>query len=64
MSDDRPTIICTKENPWPRAPVPPGTLILHPDAKAAEQRDGWPSGDLVLMRCPNCGHNWEKELPQ
>jgi hypothetical protein len=40
-------------------------MILHPDArKIGDQRDGWPSGDLVTMRCPHCGWEWEKELPQ
>lgn len=54
--------ICTAETPW-RPEMKVG-LILHPDAEEGEQRDGWPSGDLVHMRCPHCGHEWEKELPQ
>lgn len=54
---------CTKEQPWNKDPrnVP----VRHVDAQeVGEQRDGWPSGDVVTMRCPNCGHQWEKELPQ
>jgi hypothetical protein len=62
--------ICTAETPWTAIRVPPppqgfATMVLHPDAKkVGDQRDGWPSGDLVTMRCPHCGHEWEKELPQ
>ena len=56
------TFICTAENPW--TPQTPGTLFLHPDAIEGEQHDGWPSGDFVDMRCPHCGMEWEKELPQ
>lgn len=54
--------ICTEETPWS-----PGmrTPVLHASAhEVGDQRDGWPSGDLVTMRCPICGHEWEKELPQ
>jgi hypothetical protein len=40
-------------------------MFLHPDAhEVGDQRDGWPSGDIVTMRCPNCGYEWDKELPQ
>lgn len=55
--------ICTAKRPW--TPHTPGTLFLHPDAhEVGEQRDGWPSGDLVTMECPHCKMSWEKELPQ
>lgn len=56
------TFICTKEHPW--TPDVTDFPIIHPDAIEGEQHDGWPSGDFVEMRCPNCGHEWEKELPQ
>ena len=56
------TFICTKERPW--TPGVTDFPIIHPDATEGEQHDGWPSGDYVEMRCPNCGHEWEKELPQ
>ena len=54
--------ICTVETPWA-----PGmrTPVLHAAAhEVGDQRDGWPGGDLVTMRCPTCGHEGEKELPQ
>ena len=61
-------VICTAEKPWTlgeRPPAPFVVMILHPDArKIGDQRDGWPSGDLVTMRCPHCGWEWEKDLPQ
>ena len=58
------TIMCTAEDPWD-GKSSPGTMILHPDAReVGEQRDGWPSGDLVERRCPNCGYEWKQELPQ
>ena len=53
---------CTKENPWHKGIVGPSE---HEGAyEVGEQEDGWPSGDLVRMRCPNCGVEWTKELPQ
>jgi hypothetical protein len=54
--------ICTAEHPW--VPETKNWLVLHPDAKKGEQQDGWPAGDYVPMRCPHCGHEWKKELPQ
>jgi len=54
--------VCTKEQPWqPKF----GTPVGHPDAREiGEQQDGYPGGDIVTMRCPNCGHEWEIELAQ
>ncbi len=53
---------CTKDDPWTPAK---GTPVRHHGAhEVGEQRDGWPGGDIVSMRCPNCGHTWTQELPQ
>lgn len=62
MISEKPVyFVCTAENPWPKGgPVP----VIHPAAIEGEQHDGWPAGDYVDMRCPYCGHTWEKELPQ
>ena len=39
--------------------------IIHPLAnEVGEQEDGWPSGDIVRMRCPVCETRWKTELPQ
>lgn len=60
MSDAR--FICTKQQPWTPEK---GTPVEHPDAtEIGEQIDGWPSGDIVTYRCPNCNHEWEQELSQ
>ena len=59
MSDERQS--CTPEHPY--APGGPGRWF-HPDAQEIEQSSGWPSGDVVTYRCPNCGHVFDVELPQ
>lgn len=56
--------VCTEENPYDeREDV---DQVYHPEAIEVErsQQDGHPSGDTVKMRCPICGVEWEKELPQ
>lgn len=52
---------CTKDTPWH-----PGerTPVKHEGCYEIAERDGYPGGDIVTMRCPNCGHEWEAELPQ
>jgi hypothetical protein len=65
MPHTKDPFICTPEHPWTPDMRGPGLFILHPSAKeVGEQQDGWPSGDIVTMRCPVCGYTWEKELPQ
>lgn len=55
-------MICTKANPWKPEM---GTPVEHEGAhEVGEQEDGWPSGDIVTMECPNCGERWRMELPQ
>lgn len=54
--------VCTHETPWNDG-IP--TPVTHVDAhEVGDQENGWPGGDIVTMRCPNCGHEWKKELPQ
>jgi hypothetical protein len=56
------TVLCSKDRPWTPAM---GTPVIHEDAKEiGAQEGGYPGGDLVTMKCPNCGHEWTKELPQ
>lgn len=53
---------CTKEAPW-REGMP--TPVEHVGAReVGDQRDGYPGGDIVTYRCPNCGTRWTAELPQ
>lgn len=40
------------------------TECTHPNAEETGRYDGWPSGDIVMFRCPDCGETWETELPQ
>jgi hypothetical protein len=55
---------CTPEKPWDRCPAP-GVRIRHSRTKeVGDQQAGYPGGDLVTVRCMNCGHEWEQELPQ
>jgi hypothetical protein len=54
---------CTKDAPWDR--VTRTGPIVHPDAReVGEQETGYPGGDVVTMKCPNCGVTWREELPQ
>ena len=54
--------ICTPENPWS---PDKGRRALHTNAhEVGQQEDGWPGGDIVTMRCDDCGHEWKMELPQ
>lgn len=63
MSTDR--IWCTAKHPWDHKPVPEGTVIIHEHAhEVGEQRDGWPGGDIITIKCPHCGHTWHTELAQ
>jgi hypothetical protein len=57
-------VICTKDHPWDSR-IETSGQIIHPDAhEVGEQQDNWPAGDIVTYECPNCGHRWERELPQ
>lgn len=59
MSDKR--HVCTAEDPW--GPEKEGGAV-HPDAKYVGEEDGWPSGDLDVYLCPNCGLRFKVEVPQ
>jgi hypothetical protein len=59
--------LCTKDNPCTdeRDLSEPGYGWEHEDAyEVGEQVTGWPGGDIVRMKCPNCGTSWTTELPQ
>ena len=57
-----PSYLCTKENPWTPEK---GTPVEHDNAhEVGEQENGYPGGDIVRMRCDNCGTTWKTELPQ
>jgi hypothetical protein len=47
-------------------PIALTVKCTHPKAREIHdsQIDGWPGGDIVTMECPDCGKQWEVELPQ
>lgn len=54
---------CTPEHPYnPEL----GGKWVHREAYevADSQRDGWPAGDTVRVKCDTCGLEWTEELPQ
>lgn len=54
--------VCTPERPWTPAD---GTPVSHTNAhEVGEQENGYPGGDIVRMRCKDCGVEWRAELPQ
>jgi hypothetical protein len=53
--------VCTELNPWHKGGPTPA---VHPAAYEIADRDGYPGGDIVTMRCDICGHEWDMELPQ
>jgi len=53
---------CTPADPMPRGA--PGRWSHEGAAEFGEQRDGFPGGGIVTMRCRDCETEWEKELPQ
>lgn len=57
------TWYCTPDNPAPKDHT---GRTIHYGAKEVpdSQRDGWPSGDTVKLRCEACGATWTEELPQ
>jgi len=58
---------CTKDNPYTseRDKTEPGRGWEHDGAhEVGEQEDGWPGGDIITVKCQNCGTRWKEELPQ
>ena len=53
--------VCSPSHPWRKGLSTP---VVHPHAHEIADRDGYPGGDIVTMRCDVCGHQWEMELPQ
>lgn len=57
---------CTKEAPWdPRAPRVPTERVVHVDAVEIDEHYDTSDehNDYVTMRCPHCGHSWDKPMP-
>jgi hypothetical protein len=54
--------LCSPEHPMP--PNAPGRWVHTNVEEVGEQQSGWPGGDIVRMRCRDCGLTWKQELPQ
>jgi hypothetical protein len=51
----------------PKTPMPKGAQGRWEHTNAHEvghQENGWPCGDIIRLRCDDCGHEWKEELPQ
>jgi hypothetical protein len=57
---------CTPDSPYTPERHVKGARWEHSDADEVpgSQKNGWPSGDIVTMKCNTCGITWEEELPQ
>lgn len=54
--------LCTPERPWVESD---GFPVAHQGAhEVGEQDSRYPGGDIVRMRCEDCGATWKQELPQ
>lgn len=54
--------LCSEAHPMP--PKAEG-LWEHTNAhEVGDQLDGYPGGDIIRMKCDDCGHTWTEELPQ
>ena len=58
--DDR--LVCSPDSPMPAGAR--GRWLHLRTEECGEQERGWPSGDLVRVRCKDCGATWKEELPQ
>lgn len=64
MSETQVKLECTRESPW-NGELVKGQRVSHSETEeVGEQEDGYPGGDIVRIRCKNCGHTWKTELPQ
>lgn len=54
--------ICSEEHPRPKDAV--GQWEHTRVKEVGEQENGFPGGDIVTLKCLNCGLEWKQELPQ
>jgi hypothetical protein len=54
--------ICSPENPMPKDA--PGQWEHTNTEEFGDQESGYPAGDIIKVRCKDCGHQWTEELPQ
>lgn len=59
---DRSRYLCSPERPKPKDAT--GRWTHTNCHEVGDQRDGYPGGDTVSMRCDDCGEEWTTELAQ
>jgi len=42
----------------------PGRWEHSGAGEVGDQENGWPGGDIITVRCKDCGKKWREELPQ
>lgn len=58
----RGNFLCSTEYPMPKGAA--GRWEHKNAHEIGDQENGWPGGDIVRIRCDDCGLEWEEELPQ
>lgn len=54
--------LCSAKHPMPQGA---SGRWEHANAhEVGEQENGYPGGDIVKIRCADCGKEWRMELPQ
>lgn len=55
-------LLCAPAHPMPKDAL--GFWCHTNVSEVGDQENGWPGGDIVKMRCADCGAEWKMELPQ
>lgn len=59
---ERGNFLCSPEHPMPKDAL--GRWEHTNAGEVGEQENGWPGGDIITVRCKDCGKQWREELPQ
>lgn len=54
--------ICSPDHPMPKNAE--GQWEHTSAHETGDQENGWPGGDIIRMKCNDCGTTWKEELPQ
>jgi hypothetical protein len=58
--------VCSKQSPW--TPRMRHAVVLHPEAHVTDAAQGeqamhiGPNGQVLDIRCPNCGFEWTRDV--
>ena len=59
---ERGNFLCAPKHPMPNNA--PGRWEHTNAGEVGDQENGWPGGDIITVRCADCGKQWREELPQ